>query len=135
MLDIMGVFALGVELNNLETGSDYSFHDCYHELFDPDPLGQTLMGLNAVLPTGIRWLPLEANRKFKNATGIVHGQLRSIVQQRIAEVERGRDNTVLYDEGEIMDMLTYMVRYKYFAKDGEERWTEQEMLDQVCLPC
>ena len=132
MLDVMGIFALGIELKNLETASEYSFHDGYHELFDPGPVGQVFMGLQTLLPTGIRWLPVEPNRRFNKAKSTVHNQLRAIIRQRIAEVKKDSNSTIIYDKGEIMDMLTYMVRYRYFAVEGQEHWTEQEILEQVC---
>jgi len=89
-LDIMGDFALGVELDNLnpagrETEERRSFHNCYPEVFAPAGLGQVLMGINGVVP--IRWIPVEANRRFIRANKTIHSQLTVIIHDRIQTVE------------------------------------------------
>ena len=129
MLDIMGVFALGKELNNLRSASGSSFHDCYHEVFEPDAMGQVLVAINAFIP--IRsWLPLKANKRFVHANAIVHGELGSIVKQRIAEIGERRKRGLEDNSVGVKDLLTYMVEDKYYASD-EDRWTEEDILNQV----
>lgn len=129
MLDIMGVFALGVELDNLGSGPDTntSFHKCYHEVFEPDAVGQLLVALNAFMP--VRWLPVESNRRFLHANKVVRSQLSDIIQNRIqiikARKEAGMDGSMT----EIKDLLTFMVTEKYFA--AHDRWDEDNILNQV----
>lgn len=128
MLDIMGVFALGIELKNLESSSSTTFHDCYHEVFEPDTTGQILTAINGVIP--IRWLPLAANRRFKRANAIVRSQLKAIIRQRVEEVGAANTREEGTGEREVTDLLTFMVEEKYFAEN--DRWTEKDILNQVC---
>jgi len=133
MLDIMGNFALGVELGNLKPGSgatNTTFDKCYHEVFEPKGLGQILVALNGIFP--VRWLPLEANRRFVQANKIVRSQLTEIMQDRIRTV--GERKTAGMDgmpAGEVQDVLTYLVAEKYYSND--DRWTEEQILNQVCI--
>jgi cytochrome P450 len=131
MLDIIGVFGLGVDLENLS--SEHSvFHDCYHETFAPGPTGMALTAINAFVP--IRWLPVKANRDFIRANGIVHSILGNIVKQRIAEVQEARKQPDLHNgtsgDEKSKDLLTYMVEEKYFG-DGGDHWSEDDMLNQI----
>lgn len=128
MLDIMGVFALNVELKNLESSSSTSFHDCYHEVFEPDTVGQILTALNGIVP--IRWLPIPANKRFKRANAVVRSQFKAIIKQRIEEVGARRAKGDDSDEREVKDLLTFMVEEKYFAQN--DKWTEEDILNQVC---
>ncbi|KAJ9144138.1 Cytochrome P450 [Pleurostoma richardsiae] len=59
-LDIIGLFALGIDLKYLDRPS--TFHHCYHEVFEPTTFGAILTALNGFI--SIRWLPIEANRSF-----------------------------------------------------------------------
>ncbi|KAK0732281.1 cytochrome P450 [Lasiosphaeris hirsuta] len=129
MLDIMGVFALGVELDNLRSGntSNNSFDECYHELFEPDGLGQILMAINGILP--IRWLPVEANRRFIQANKTVRSQLTEIIQDRIRTVGAEKAAGMKYNVDEVKDLLTFMVAEKYYA--DSDRWTEDDIMNQI----
>jgi cytochrome P450 len=134
MMDIMGVFALGVELGNLgpadRNAARNSFDHCYHELFEPGMLGQILMALNTVLP--VRWLPLEANRRHKQALQTVRGELMAIIQDRIRDVGDWRAAGVDVDAKKGKDLLTFMVVEKYYAES--DRWSAEYILEQVGGP-
>jgi cytochrome P450 len=130
MLDIMGVFALGVELGYLEPANntaDNSFDHCYHELFEPDSWGQVLMGVNTVFP--VRWLPLDANRRFKQALQTVRSQLMAIVQDRIRTVGEWKAAGVDSDAYKGKDLLTFMVAEKYYTES--DRWSPEYIMEQV----
>ncbi|KAH8907658.1 cytochrome P450 [Coniochaeta sp. PMI_546] len=129
-LDIIGVFGLGVDLQNLS--SEHSiFHECYHEVFDPPPAGLVLTAINAFVP--IRWLPVKPNRDFIRANGIVHSMLGEIIKQRIVDVrtakKRSKPDVEVSDE-KSKDLLTFMVEEKYYAEDGDT-WSEDDMLNQI----
>ncbi|KAK3339643.1 cytochrome P450 [Lasiosphaeria hispida] len=128
-LDIMGVFALGLDLDDLQsrnTGST-SFQACYHEIFEPDGLGQMLMAINGIIP--IRWLPLRANRRFRQANKMIRRQLTDIIQDRVRTVGASKATGLGCGEEKIKDLLTFMVAEKYYA--GSDRWTENMITDQV----
>ncbi|KAK0619145.1 cytochrome P450 [Immersiella caudata] len=132
MLDIMGVFALGVELDNLQSASAgaTSFDECYHEVFEPDGWGQILMAINGILP--IRWLPVEPNRRFIHANKMVRSQLTDIIRDRIRTIGAQRAAGIDIDptlDGSSKDLLTFMVAEKYYA-DGDQ-WTESDILNQI----
>ncbi len=130
-LDIIGIFGLGIDLQNLS--SDHSvFHECYHEVFDPPPAGLVLTTINAFIP--IRWLPVKPNRDFIRANGIVHSMLDDIIKQRIADVRTAKGQSKpekgASEEEKSKDLLTFMVEEKYFAADGDT-WSEDDMLNQI----
>lgn len=130
-LDIIGIFGLGIDLQNLSSKHSV-FHECYHEVFDPPPAGLVLTAINAFIP--IRWLPVKPNRDFIRANGIVHSMLDNIIKQRIADVRtpRGRSKPEKgeFEEEKSKDLLTFMVEEKYFAADGDT-WSEDDMLNQI----
>ena len=135
MLDIMGVFALGIELENLKltggnTGNKPSFHDCYHEVFEPAGLGQVLTVINGIVP--VRWLPFEANRRFVQANRTVRSQLTEIIRDRIRTVEASKAAGMDARSGETDDLLTHLVTEKFFADGGDGGpWTEDDILNQI----
>ncbi|GAB1316901.1 Cytochrome P450 monooxygenase FUM15 [Madurella fahalii] len=128
-LDIMGVVALGLELDDLpaSTTGNMSFQACYQELFEPDSLGQMLLAINGIVP--IRWLPLEANRRFIRASKTIRAQLTDIIQNRIRIVGARKAAGMDSSEGNAKDLLTYMIAEKYYA--DSDRWTEKEIMDQI----
>ncbi len=135
MLDVTAVFVLGLELNSLAStrGGKYSFSECYRELFEPDLVGQIVCLVTSHVP--IRWLPIDANRRYFRASNGVRGPITKIVRQRIADIERKRAQSSVQDKGGeagVEDLLTGMVEKKYFATD--DRWTEEEIVEQVSLP-
>ena len=128
-LDIMGIFALGIELNNLEAPT--VFEACYKEMFEQPFVGQLLIAMNAFFP--IRWLPIKINQDFLRAKEIVRSQLRSIVKERITDIQEGRASTSRKSATEADDLLTYLVRENYLTENDGPRWTEDNMLEQVRL--
>lgn len=137
----MGQFALGRELDELDKSATMPFHACYHELFEPDGVGQLLIAINSVLP--IRWLPLEANRRFNQAHKSLRSHIDSVIQERIRALGTSKRNCATVASGngaihkdndedsrETNDLLSWMVAEKYYA-DGEDRWSEKEIRDQV----
>jgi len=118
-LDIIGIAALGVELQNLTSHS--RFHECYKGVFDPPLLGQVLMAINVFVP--IRWLPLEENRSFKQSNNEVRRLTREIVRQRMADFREEKP-----DIEDRNDILTHIIRESLAAK---KPWTEEEILNQV----
>ena len=127
-LDIMGVFALGIELNSLEAST--VFEACYKEMFEQPLAGQLLIAINAFFP--IRWLPIKINRRFLRAKEVVRSQLRIIVKERIAELEDGKASASTRQSAtDADDLLTFLVREKYLKEEDGPRWTEDELLEQV----
>lgn len=126
-LDVMGVFSMGVELDNLKQDSE--FHHAYIEVLDPPPAGQMLLALSAIVP--IRWLPIEGNRRFMQANDTIHRLIRDRIHERIEEMKTSTAEDTKKG-GPVSDMLTFMLREKYLnVKPGEEKWTESEMVDHV----
>ncbi|KAL2195294.1 cytochrome p450 monooxygenase [Corynascus similis CBS 632.67] len=138
-LDIMGLFAIGTELDELASrysgNTNMSFHACYRELFEPDGLGQLLVAINGVVP--IRWIPIEANRRFKNAHTILRSMIRAVIRDRVQQLDpritmndrKGMDNADGKKNNN--DLLTWMVAKRYYAADNGDRWSEDEILDQI----
>jgi hypothetical protein len=126
-LDIMGVFALGIELNSLEAPS--VFEACYKEMFEQPLAGQLLIAINAYFP--IRWLPIKINRDFLRAKETVRSQLRIVVKERISEMQEGQVSAKRQSATDADDLLTFLVREKYLKEEDGPRWTEDEMLEQV----
>ncbi|KAK6211998.1 hypothetical protein LQW54_005526 [Pestalotiopsis sp. IQ-011] len=86
-LDAVGVGIFGVDLAQTrnaglvrQSNENYSFPDAYEDIFAPDTIGKVLFALNAFIP--IRWLPLEANRKFMFASKWLNETLGKLVQER-----------------------------------------------------
>ncbi|KAK0618896.1 cytochrome P450 3A5 [Immersiella caudata] len=138
-LDIMGQFALGRELDELTTqppgtnkgtSDTMPFHACYHELFEPDRVGQLLVAINSIFP--IRWLPIESNRRFKLAHKTLRNQIQSVIQQRIQELD---PNTASQFPAEnpnaTSDLLIWMITKKYYSSNPQDRWTAPEIRDQL----
>lgn len=125
----MGVFALGLELDDIQSSNTgkISFQACYHELFEPDSLGQLLLAINGIIP--IRWLPLAANRRFIQASKTIRRQLRDVIQDRIRAVGANKAAGKGDSEEKAKDLLTFMVAEKYYADSSW--WTENEIMDQV----
>ncbi|KAK3312699.1 cytochrome P450 [Apodospora peruviana] len=138
-LDIMGIFALGLELDDIHSvintttkkHKTVSFQSCYHELFEPDGFGQILLAINGIIP--IRWIPLEANRRFLQASKTIRRQLRDVIHDRIRTVgaRKAAGTTNGVEKNEQQDLLTFMITEKYFASSESERWTESEIMDQI----
>ncbi|EMR64334.1 putative cytochrome p450 3a5 protein [Eutypa lata UCREL1] len=90
-LDVMGVALFGVDLSGLNSTqvrgtaagrqreSEMTFHDAYDGIFGQDSLGRILMFANAFVP--VRWLPLDANRKYLRATRWLEDFLTRLVRE------------------------------------------------------
>lgn len=120
-LDIIGIAALGVNLENLDIPTP--FHEYYHQMFDPPPLGQALLALNAFIP--VQWIPLQENRQFKRARDTIRKLLRGIIQQRIRDITQGN---MAVDDSKGRDLLTYMLEETCTM---DSPWTEDELLGHV----
>jgi hypothetical protein len=107
-------------------------YKAYHDVLEPDTTGQLLMALNAFLP--IRWLPIEANRRWLNANDSVHERIRQTVVRRIEEMERatkeGAKSKASNDTKRRKDLLTYTLEERYFVKPGDG-WSVLDIQNQV----
>lgn len=128
-LDVMGIFALGIEIGSLDAPT--VFEECYKEMFEQPPLGQVLIAINAFFP--IRWLPIKLNRDFLRAKEVVRDSLRTIVKERITEFQQGKAFAATRKSAtEADDLLTFLVREKHLKEDHDgPKWTEDEMVEQV----
>ncbi|OIW25416.1 cytochrome p450 monooxygenase [Coniochaeta ligniaria NRRL 30616] len=126
-LDVIGIFALGMELKNLDTPTE--FVQCYQIVFDPPRSGQILAAINMILP--IRWLPFpKANRAFVEANARLREMIGQITQQRIDEMLAGKkDSYVQKYDAPNKDLLTYMIEEKYLA--AKDKWTKEDLVEQV----
>ena len=122
-LDIIGVAALGVELHNLE--SKTSFKECFNRIFDPSTLGLVLWAISSLIP--IRWLPLEENRRFEEATTTMHRLTREIIRDRIRDMQAEEDGEK--EKVERQDLLTFMLEEDIGS--GQVKWSEDDLLGHV----
>ena len=128
-LDVIGVFALGMELRNLESPSE--FVQCYQTVFDPPRSGQILAAINMIIP--IRWIPFpKANREFVRANAKLREILSRYTQQRINEILAGKKESLVQRyNAPNKDLLTYMVEEKYLA--SKDKWSKADLVEQVRL--
>jgi len=130
-LDIIGIAALGIDLENLEHPS--TFHECYHAVFDPPPLGQLLVFLDGFVP--IRWLPLAENRRFAESNAVVRKLLRQIIRDRIVALTTpGGQGEKVKKEGKeeeegYKDILSYIITETYTP--STRPWDEEEILGHM----
>lgn len=125
-LDVIGIFALGMELKNLEAPTE--FVQCYQTVFDPPRSGQVLAAVNMIVP--IRWIPLPANRAFVAANVRLREILGRMTQQRIDDMLAGKKESYVqkYDAPN-KDLLTYIIEEKYLA--SKDKWTKEDLVEQV----
>ncbi|KAK3316797.1 cytochrome P450 3A5 [Apodospora peruviana] len=130
-LDVIGVAVLGVELDNLDTTTP--FHECYGRIFDPGPIGQIMMGLNALVP--VRWIPVKENRLYKEATHTIDREVRKVIRERMSEFEAGQQQNGGKGKTERRDLLTFMLEEDVIGPTAsgarEEGWTEKNLLDHM----
>lgn len=149
-LDVMGVALFGVDLSGLSStefgtggggkdrqslegkpdGRQMTFHEAYDGIFGQDTLGKILMFANAFVP--VRWLPLEANRKYLFATKWLADVLTQLVRERTKDV-RGAHASGKYVRGEARDLLTFIVEESLPGGPAEEI-TEEEIVGDVSKP-
>jgi cytochrome P450 len=127
-LDVIGIFALGMELKNLDRPSE--FLACYQAVFDLDTTGQILAAINTIVPIRwLAWLPLPAaNRKFVQANATLRRMLSQITQDRINEVIAGKTNAQIPGAPN-KDLLTFMVEEKYMSE--KDPWMKADLVEQV----
>jgi cytochrome P450 len=127
MLDVIGVAALGVELDSISSSS--SFQECYHRVFEQSTASQIISLMSMYLPVR-RVLPFEANLGFVRANAEIRRMLREIIRQRIKQMEaRGGKATKSSAEGD-RDLLTFMIDEAYVS---DHRWSEDDILGHVSL--
>lgn len=138
-LDVMGVALFGVDLSGLNStqfrgtaagrqrGSEMTFHEAYDGIFGQDSLGRILMFANAFVP--VRWLPLDANRKYLRATRWLGDFLTRLVRERVRDVRRA-DAGGKYARGEARDLLTFIVEESLPGGPAEEI-TQEEIVGDV----
>lgn len=128
-LDVISIFTLGIDFGNFETRT--AFQTCYEAMFDLSTSGMLLAAINLVVP--IRWLPFKANRVFMDASTELRGILTGVTEARILTVgeadskEKASSNTA----SPTKDLLTYMVKTKYRAANPADRWSKEELIEQV----
>ncbi|KAK8052512.1 cytochrome P450 3A5 [Apiospora rasikravindrae] len=129
-LDIMGRVTLGFEMNHLgstaetyrqgksekrpssssrqqsEISEKYTFHEAYLALFGQSTFGNLLTFVNAFVP--IRWLPLEANRRYLRGTSWINRTISSIIRKRQEEVTRATEAGT-YEKQNSRDIVTFIV--------------------------
>lgn len=132
-LDIMGRITLGFDMNHLGSAAeayrqgksgnpppalppnartlsppkrDYTFHEAYMSLFGQSDFGNFLLFAHAFFP--VRWLPLEANRRYLRGAGWIHDTLLALIRQRQEEVRR-EAHAGRYEKQNSRDMLTFLV--------------------------
>ncbi|KAF2203675.1 cytochrome P450 [Delitschia confertaspora ATCC 74209] len=126
-IDVMGVAALGVELNSLAT-SGSTFTHIYETMFNQPPIGQAIFFLNMFIPIR-RFLPwVKANTDYLHATTEVRRLLMQTIRERKAEVfgkgkgEKGEGARKEFTEEGSRDFLTFMLYEKTV-----EGWSDEEI--------
>lgn len=130
-LDVISIFALGIDFHNFDSRTD--FLACYETMFDLTTKGMILAAINLVLP--IRWLPFKENKDFMHASTQLRKILTGITEDRIKAVESGRAGVTSATEKigrpATTDLLTYMVETKYLAPHAADRWSKAELIEQA----
>ncbi|RYO87230.1 hypothetical protein DL766_009156 [Monosporascus sp. MC13-8B] len=143
-LDAVGVALFGVDLSGLKEApisnadeksrwaaegrqTTYGFHEAYDGIFGQDTLGKILMFANAFVP--VRWMPLEANRKFLFATKWLNDFLTQLVRNRTRDI-RAAYAAGKYVRGEARDLLTFIIEESLPGGPAEEI-TEREIVGDL----
>lgn len=149
-LDVIGHAGLGIELSNLDydssgyempsqkvhqatSGNDSStFYTSYDTILNQqDAIGQGLLAVNGFFPT--RWIPCEANRKWRAAGNSLRRFLLGEIRQRRREVEEAKVAGA-YGEKNSRDILTFMVEESVLPGGSAQGLDEQGMVGQVWHP-
>ncbi|KAG8162855.1 hypothetical protein KVR01_007333 [Diaporthe batatas] len=121
-LDIVGLSALGYELNTLSTSSPLA--KSYEKIFEyATPLQLLISFLNTYAPVR-RFLPFEANRNHLRATANIRQILREHIRARKQEFHNGK----IREEKTSRDLLTLMI------EESRDTWSEDELLGYVRCP-
>ncbi|KAH7020347.1 cytochrome P450 [Ilyonectria destructans] len=115
-LDIVGLAALGYELNSLSTSSSLATN--YEKIFEfATPLQLLISFIHQFIP--IRpLLPFRANKSYVEANAEVRQILRKHIRRRKLEFHEG----TLTGEDTGRDLLTLMI------KESNDKWSEEDML-------
>lgn len=118
-LDIVGVAALGYELDSLTTPSVLAAS--YETIFECiTPLQVLISVVHRYIP--IRsWLPLKVNKDYVRANADVRDRLRSLIRQRRQEFQTGE----VRGEKQSRDLLTLLI------EESKDTWSEEEILGYV----
>ncbi|TRX95459.1 hypothetical protein FHL15_003790 [Xylaria flabelliformis] len=128
-MDTIGVTVLGIELDTLSSIYPVSFQELYSRVLHQGLLGQLIWVINAFIPIR-RFVPLEANRRFQQANRDLRKMLRTIIEQRNADL---RDGTFKKEMGASRDLLTYMLEESELQRQqtGREPWTTEDIIGHV----
>lgn len=120
-LDVVGLAALGYELNSLSTPSELA--TSYERIFEfATPLQVLISIVHQYIPIR-QWLPIEANRNFVQSNAKVRKILRHHIRTRKLEFRNG----VIKGERHNRDLLTLMI------EESKDTWSEEEMLGYVSI--
>ncbi|KAH7068616.1 cytochrome P450 [Paraphoma chrysanthemicola] len=118
-LDVVGLAALGYELNSLSTSSPLA--ENYEKIFEyVTPLQILISVVNQFVP--IRpFLPFKANKDYVRANSEVRRILRHLIGRRKSQFREGK----IQGEKSARDLLTLMI------EESKDTWSEEEMLGYV----
>ncbi|KAI0854407.1 cytochrome P450 [Daldinia vernicosa] len=128
-MDTIGVTVLGIELDTISSMYPLGFQELYDRVLHQGFLGQLISVINAFLPVrGI--IPLEANRRFIQATADLRKMLQNIIQQRAADLANG---TFKREKGESRDLLTYMLEEAEMRRQetGKDIWSINDIIGHL----
>ncbi|OQV00112.1 hypothetical protein CLAIMM_05650 [Cladophialophora immunda] len=115
-LDVVGLAALGYELNSLSTPSLLA--TSYGKIFEfATPLQILISVVHQFVPIR-QWLPLKTNQSFVQANATVRKILRDHIRKRKGEFRDG----LVKGEKANRDLLTLMI------EESKDTWSEDEML-------
>ncbi|KIW90897.1 uncharacterized protein Z519_08680 [Cladophialophora bantiana CBS 173.52] len=118
-LDVVGLAALGYELNSLSTPSQLA--TSYGKIFEfATPLQILISVVHQFVPIR-QWLPLKTNQSFVQANATVRKILREHIRKRKSEFRKG----LIKGEKGNRDLLTLMI------EESKDTWSEDEMLGYV----
>ncbi|KAK7751740.1 hypothetical protein SLS62_006225 [Diatrype stigma] len=149
-LDVMGVALFGVDLSGLNSTEfssgaksngqkqqqqqqqqdEMTFHEAYDGIFGQDNLGKILMFANAFIP--VRWLPLDANRRYLRATKWLEEFLTRLVRERARDIRKAYA-AGKYTRGEARDLLTFIVEESLPGGPAEDITQEEIVGDLLQL--
>lgn len=150
-LDVIGHAGLGIELSNLADSDSFShdtstqkaeqvaskdeastFYNSYDTILSKqDAIGKLLLAMNGFFPT--RWLPCEANRKWKAAVSSMRRFVAGEIRRRRRQIEEAR-LAGAYEPQASRDILTFMVEESMVPGGSAEGLGEQGMVEHVIIP-